>query len=614
MAGPDRRLRPGRQPRRPVRARLGRRAAGRGRPLAPRRHARPGDPDAGGRAVPLRARPAPAVHRDRSRRARLGVAGQPLDGALPARARGAAGAPGRLAVGLLPAGRRDRVPVGRGLRPRLLHVLRGRRPRRAAGPPRLAARLRAVGRRRPRGRARHPPGAAPHGPRAPHQRAALPLRTSTPAGATRRCGAALRAGLGARMLVSYVSGRVARRCAASSAGPTASAAPPGCPARRSWPGRAVPPARGAPGEARGDHGRRAPARGCGRCPGRSGPSSCSTSSPTRGGGAHSLLAEAFARLEAVLPAERIWVCTAARYGEQVRAALPRLRRRPAGARAGRPRHRQRGRADRGAGRRRRPGRRARGGQRRPRHPPGRALRRGPAHRLRRARRPAALAGDPRHPAHRAGDRLRLRAPRAGRRRCPASPRPRRSWRSPTSPPPRATSPRASTCGTRGCSSGGRGPCSTRWPTTSPRAPRGWRGSSPRRPGPRRDAVLAEVFPTLPKISVDYAVLEPAAREPGRVLVADLDVDWLDVGSWPALAQTLETVGGERRPRAGGHPRRRRQHRLQRRPRAPRRPGRASATAWSCTPPTSPWSAPSAEAERVKQLLAEVEAAHGPRFS
>jgi mannose-1-phosphate guanylyltransferase len=63
------------------------------------------------------------------------------------------------------------------------------------------------------------------------------------------------------------------------------------------------------------------------------------------------------------------------------------------------------------------------------------------------------------------------------------------------------------------------------------------------PGADRDAVLAEVFPTLPKISVDYAVLEPAAAEPGRVLVADLDVDWLDVGSWPALAGTLPSVEG-----------------------------------------------------------------------
>jgi mannose-1-phosphate guanylyltransferase len=61
-------------------------------------------------------------------------------------------------------------------------------------------------------------------------------------------------------------------------------------------------------------------------------------------------------------------------------------------------------------------------------------------------------------------------------------------------------------------------------------------------GPERERVLAEVFPTLPKISVDYAVLEPAAAEPGRVLVADLDVDWLDVGSWPALASTLSDDG------------------------------------------------------------------------
>jgi mannose-1-phosphate guanylyltransferase len=61
-------------------------------------------------------------------------------------------------------------------------------------------------------------------------------------------------------------------------------------------------------------------------------------------------------------------------------------------------------------------------------------------------------------------------------------------------------------------------------------------------GPSRDAALAEIFPTLPKISVDYAVLEPAATEPGRVLVVDLDVDWLDVGSWPALAGTLESDG------------------------------------------------------------------------
>ena len=42
------------------------------------------------------------------------------------------------------------------------------------------------------------------------------------------------------------------------------------------------------------------------------------------GGMHSLLAEAFGRLRAVLPADRIWVCTAVRYADAVRAALPSL--------------------------------------------------------------------------------------------------------------------------------------------------------------------------------------------------------------------------------------------------------------------------------------------------
>jgi mannose-1-phosphate guanylyltransferase len=62
------------------------------------------------------------------------------------------------------------------------------------------------------------------------------------------------------------------------------------------------------------------------------------------------------------------------------------------------------------------------------------------------------------------------------------------------------------------------------------------------PGQARAAVLAEVFPTLPKVSVDYALLEAAATEPGRVLVVDCDVDWLDVGSWPALGRTLPGDG------------------------------------------------------------------------
>jgi mannose-1-phosphate guanylyltransferase len=62
--------------------------------------------------------------------------------------------------------------------------------------------------------------------------------------------------------------------------------------------------------------------------------------------------------------------------------------------------------------------------------------------------------------------------------------------------------------------------------------------------PRRDAVLKEVYPELPRISIDYAVMEPASQGRGKaqVVVVEMPVQWLDVGSWPALAETLDTDG------------------------------------------------------------------------
>lgn len=57
----------------------------------------------------------------------------------------------------------------------------------------------------------------------------------------------------------------------------------------------------------------------------------------------------------------------------------------------------------------------------------------------------------------------------------------------------------------------------------------------------QQSTIERVYPTLPKISVDYAVMEPAARETDgsvRVCVAPMKVDWLDVGSWPSYAQTI----------------------------------------------------------------------------
>lgn len=58
--------------------------------------------------------------------------------------------------------------------------------------------------------------------------------------------------------------------------------------------------------------------------------------------------------------------------------------------------------------------------------------------------------------------------------------------------------------------------------------------------PARDSVVQETYPKLPKISIDYAVMEPASLGKGKaqVFTVEMPVNWLDVGSWPALADTL----------------------------------------------------------------------------
>ncbi|GAB4550576.1 MAG: mannose-1-phosphate guanylyltransferase [Phycisphaerales bacterium] len=66
-------------------------------------------------------------------------------------------------------------------------------------------------------------------------------------------------------------------------------------------------------------------------------------------------------------------------------------------------------------------------------------------------------------------------------------------------------------------------------------------------------VLDDVYPRLPKISVDYAIMEPAAREHLRargtehekssvkVCTVEMDLEWLDVGSWPSYGETLQPL-------------------------------------------------------------------------
>jgi mannose-1-phosphate guanylyltransferase len=56
--------------------------------------------------------------------------------------------------------------------------------------------------------------------------------------------------------------------------------------------------------------------------------------------------------------------------------------------------------------------------------------------------------------------------------------------------------------------------------------------------PERETVLNEVFPALKKISVDFAVMEPASRDPlVRVAAVPMPLQWIDVGSWPMFGET-----------------------------------------------------------------------------
>jgi mannose-1-phosphate guanylyltransferase len=57
-------------------------------------------------------------------------------------------------------------------------------------------------------------------------------------------------------------------------------------------------------------------------------------------------------------------------------------------------------------------------------------------------------------------------------------------------------------------------------------------------GPKQEQVLAEVYPGLKKISVDFAVMERASHDPlVKVLAVPMPLKWLDVGSWNAFAET-----------------------------------------------------------------------------
>lgn len=58
---------------------------------------------------------------------------------------------------------------------------------------------------------------------------------------------------------------------------------------------------------------------------------------------------------------------------------------------------------------------------------------------------------------------------------------------------------------------------------------------------RQQAVLDALYPTLEKIAVDYAIMEPAGRE-GRIATIPVDMGWSDIGSWATLTDAFPADG------------------------------------------------------------------------
>jgi len=75
---------------------------------------------------------------------------------------------------------------------------------------------------------------------------------------------------------------------------------------------------------------------------------------------------------------------------------------------------------------------------------------------------------------------------------------------------------------------------------TPEAHAGWMKIADHWGTPAQQATLNTIYPELPKISVDYAILEPVS-EPGsgmELYAVSMDLSWRDVGSWPSYAETM----------------------------------------------------------------------------
>ncbi|MDA1008086.1 MAG: sugar phosphate nucleotidyltransferase [Planctomycetota bacterium] len=72
--------------------------------------------------------------------------------------------------------------------------------------------------------------------------------------------------------------------------------------------------------------------------------------------------------------------------------------------------------------------------------------------------------------------------------------------------------------------------------------------------PTQWEVLSQTYPALPKISVDYAIMEPASQDPTfQVVTVPMPVEWKDVGSWPTFASVLAEDGSGNRTMGSAFP-------------------------------------------------------------
>ncbi len=129
--------------------------------------------------------------------------------------------------------------------------------------------------------------------------------------------------------------------------------------------------------------------------------------------------------------------------------------------------------------------------------------------------------------------------------------------------------------------------------------------------PRQAEVLNAVYPALPKAPIDTAVMEKAPH----VATIPLPVQWLDVGSWPSYGETLPADSAGNRTAACT----RSEHLNSTKVLAVSEEAGHLVATINCQDliiihtPRATLVCPARDAEKIKQLVAEVEQRHGKEF-